>query len=151
MTTPTDTKTGMAAAESLVLHRFPASSEQLQHVRQLVRDVLKSQGCSGEYVDMTVLAVDEATTNIVRHAYSDDEKGDIILQILRQDQTLVFRLIDNAPEVDSTTVRSRDLDAVRPGGLGVYLIDQIMDTMSFEKPPGGSGNMLVMTRKLDCK
>ena len=140
----------MAAPEQLAEHRFPASSEQLQSVRQLVRDVLQSQGCSGEFVDMTVLAVDEATSNIIRHAYGDDDIGDIILQILRQGQTLIFRLIDNAPPVDISTVKSRDLESVRPGGLGVYLIDQIMDTMSFEKPPDGSGNMLVMTRKLDC-
>ena len=143
--------TKMTAPEQLAEHRFPASSEQLRALRQLVRDVLRAQGCSGEFVDTTVLAVDEATCNVMRHAYCGDDAGDIILQILSDGQTLTFRLIDYAPPVETCKVKSRDLDDVRPGGLGVYLIQQIMDTMQFETPPEGAGNMLVMTRKLDCK
>lgn len=141
----------MATSEQLLEHRFPANSEQLCSVRQFIRDVLQAQGCRGEFVDTTVLAVDEATCNIIRHGYCDTASGDIILQILRVDNTLTFRLIDYAPPVDTCKVKSRDLDDVRPGGLGVYLIQQIMDTMQFEEPPEGAGNMLVMTRKLDCE
>ena len=140
----------MAAPEQLAKHRFPAYSKQLREVRQLVRDVLQSQGCSGEFVDTTVLAVDEATCNVIRHAYRGDEAGDIIIEILRDGQTLVFHLIDFAPPVETCEIKSRDLNEVRPGGLGVFLIKKIMDTMRFETPPKGAGNMLVMTRKLDC-
>ncbi len=142
---------GTAASEQLFEHRFPASSEQLCSVRQLVRDVLQAQGCGGDFVDTTVLAVDEATCNIMRHGYCGNASGDIILQILRTGGTLTFRLIDYCPPVETCKIKSRDLDEVRPGGLGVYLIQQIMDTMQFEKPPEGAGNMLVMTRKLDCE
>jgi sigma-B regulation protein RsbU (phosphoserine phosphatase) len=141
----------MAAPEQLAEHRFPAYSKQLRNVRQLVRDVLQKQGCSQDFVDSTVLAVDEATCNVMRHAYRGDETGDIIIQIRRDGPTLIFRLIDFAPPVEIRKVKSRNLDEVRPGGLGVYLIKQIMDTMQFESPPEGAGNMLVMTRKLESE
>ena len=143
--------TSTPKSEELLEHRFPASSEQLCHVRQLVRDVLHAQGCGSDYVDTTVLAVDEATCNIMRHGYCGNTSGDIILQIGRSGDILTFRLIDYSPPVETCKVKSRDLDEVRPGGLGVYLIQRIMDTMQFEEPPEGAGNMLVMTRKLDCK
>lgn len=141
----------MAAPEQLAKHRFPAYSKQLRNVRQLVRDVLQAQGCSQEFMDTTVLAVDEATCNVIRHAYRGDEVGDIILQIHRHGETLIFRLIDFAPPVETCKVKSRDLNQVRPGGLGVFLIKKIMDTMQFETPPEGAGNMLIMSRKLDCE
>ena len=143
--------TSTAITEQLIEHRFPASSDQLCHVRQLVRDVLHAQSCRGDFVDTTVLAVDEATCNIMRHGYCGNTSGDIILQIERTGDTLTFRLIDYGPPVEICKVKSRNLDEVRPGGLGVYLIQRIMDTMQFEEPPEGAGNMLVMTRKLDCK
>lgn len=140
----------MAEPKLLVEHRFPACSKHLRNVRKLVRDALHEQGCSGEFVDSSVLAVDEATCNIMRHGYRGDNVGDIILQIQRRGQILIFRLIDFAPPVDTHKVKSRDLDDVRPGGLGAFLITNIMDTMQFETPPEGAGNMLVMTKKRDC-
>lgn len=116
-----------------------------------MRETLRGQGCGQEYVYTATLAVDEAVCNIIRHAYGEEDTGEIILEILRLENTLAFRLIDFAPPIDPAKVKSRDLADVRPGGLGVYLIRQIMDTLSFEKPPAGAGNLLVMTRKLECR
>lgn len=141
----------MTAPEKLLEYRFPACSEQTQAVRDAVRQTLRGLGCAAEYVYVVTLAVDEAVCNIMRHAYCSDATGNIILQIYRFDDTLAFRLIDFAPPIDTKKVKSRDLTDIRPGGLGVYLIQQIMDTMRFEKPPEGAGNMLVMTKKLDCE
>ena len=56
-------------------------------------------------------------------------------------------LDDRAKQVDPATIRSRDLDDIRPGGLGVYLIREIMDDVQFEHRDGG-GMRLTMSKRL---
>jgi sigma-B regulation protein RsbU (phosphoserine phosphatase) len=140
----------MAQTQQLAEFRFPARTDRLGPARQVVRDALQALGCGAEYIDHTVLAVDEATTNVIRHAYAGDENGEVILQVLRRGDALVIRLIDFAPPVDLATVKPRDLDDVRPGGLGTHIIREIMDKLEFVKPPRGVGNVLEMTRKLEA-
>lgn len=137
----------MKAGEKLAEFRFPAQPDQLQEARQFVRTTLESQGCSADFVDTTVLALDEATCNAMRHGYADHDSGDLILEISRAGDTFTFRLVDFAPPVDPECIKALEPSEQRPGGLGVYLIQKIMDTMVFETPPEGAGNMLVMTRR----
>lgn len=136
--------------ERLLMIRFPARSESLQEVRQAVRDALSALGCGRDFVDSSVLAVDEATVNVIRHAYAGCEPGDIVLEIAESSSEIIFRLTDFAPPVDEGTCKSRDLDDVRPGGLGLFIIDQVMDRRTFVPRPQGAGNVLEMARKRVC-
>ncbi len=140
----------MAKTRKLAEFRFPARTDRLSAARQVVRDSLQALGCRQEYIDHTVLAVDEATSNVIRHAYGGDESGEVILQVLKRGDALVIRLIDFAPTIDLAKVKPRDLDDVRPGGLGTHIIREIMDKLEFVKPPQGVGNVLEMTRKLEA-
>ncbi len=140
----------MKQMEQLAEFRFPACTDRLGPARQVVRDALVALGCGDEYINHTVLAVDEATSNVIRHAYGGDESGEVILQVLKRGDTLVIRLIDFAAPIDLTTVKPRDLDDLRPGGLGTHIIREIMDKLEFIKPPRGVGNVLEMTRKLEA-
>ena len=54
---------------------------------------------------------------------------------------------DRAKQVDPETIQPRDLDDIRPGGLGVHIIREIMDHVSYEKRDGG-GMRLSMTKHL---
>ena len=99
--------------------------------------------------DPSILILDEATSNAMRHGYADCDSGDLILEIFRAGDTLTFRLVDFAPPVDPANIKAIEPSEQRPGGLGIYLIQKIMDTMTFETPPEGAGNMLVMTRRLE--
>ena len=139
----------MQAELKLDAFRFPARPDRLQEARQFVRTTLESQGCPADFVDTTVLALDEATCNAMRHGYANHDSGDLILEIFRADDRYTFRLVDFAPPVDPTCIKALEPSEQRPGGLGVYLIQKIMDTMAFETPPEGAGNMLVMTRRMD--
>lgn len=140
----------MAKTQQLAEFRFPACTDRLRPARQVVRDALQALGCGEEYINHTVLAVDEATSNIIRHAYGDDESGEVILQVLTRGDALVIRLIDFAPPVDLAACKPRDLEDIRPGGLGTHIIREIMDKLEFVKPPRGVGNVLEMTRKLEA-
>ena len=98
-----------------------------------------------------VLVVDEACTNVMRHAYCDGESGTIALRMTRERDMLGFELRDEAPAVDPARIKPRDLSDCRPGGLGVAFIDATMDAWRVEALPGGRGNKLIMQKRLIMK
>ena len=69
------------------------------------------------------------------------------LVISRCGNDLVFELLDDADFVDTDTIKARDLEDIKPGGLGVHLINEIMDTVEFLPRSVEGGNILRMTRK----
>ena len=105
-------------AGCLLALRLEARVDQLRKIRDAVREVVESCGCSAECAADVVMAVDEACQNIIRHAYCDDPGGAIELEIERCGEELVVSLRDFAPEVDPDEIQPRDLDEVRPGGWG---------------------------------
>ncbi|MEA3413479.1 MAG: ATP-binding protein [Pseudomonadota bacterium] len=128
--------------------RFRARSDQLFSVRELVRDTLGRQGCDRSEVDGVVLAVDEACANIIRHAYGACAEGDIVIQIFAQDDDCVIRLRDYAEPVDPEAVCCRRPRELRPGGLGMFLIEKIMDRYDFTEAADGKGNVLEMRKRM---
>jgi len=68
---------------------------------------------------------------------------------VRTDATgIEFRIRDQAPVVSLEDWRPRDLDDLRPGGLGVHFIRQIMDEIRYLPSPEGVGNWLSMKKYL---
>ena len=132
----------------LLRHRFPARAVELRSVREAVRREALGQGCAPECAADIVMAVDEACQNIIRHAYAGRGDGEIVLEIERAGEDLVVSLRDFAPPVDPSRVRPRDLDDVRPGGLGTHLIRECMDGADFAPAPPGGGNLFRMKKRI---
>ena len=99
-----------------------------------------------------VLAVDEALTNIIRHAYhgQPDRPIEVRLSHGGDAEMLEICIRDWGECADPGTIKSRDLDDVRPGGLGVHIMSNCMDTVDYAHEEGG-GTTLTMTRRLRCK
>jgi len=138
----------VADSERIAEIRCLSRPEQLQVVRQRLRGVLGDCGCAQELINLIVLAINEAVMNIMQHAYKGKPSGEIVLEIRRVDNELVFLLIDHADPVDVAGIKSRCLDDVRPGGLGVHIINTIMDKVTFLKCPEGTGNQLELRKKM---
>jgi len=128
--------------------RFPAEAGELKGVRQAVKTQATGAGCTDTAALDIVMAVDEACQNIIRHAYGRNRSGDIVLRVEREGEHLVFSLFDFAPRIDPSRVKPRDLDDVRPGGLGTFLIQEVMDSAEFLDPPRGCGNLLRMVKRI---
>lgn len=140
----------MGAAKKLLEFQFPAKSEHLCTLREKLRDTLGSCAKSEEMLNCIILAVGEACMNIIEHAYCDDDTGDIILEVERQDETMVFRLTDFAHrKTREEEMQGRPLDEIRPGGLGCHIINEIMDEVSLIDCDSKCGNVLQMTKKLE--
>lgn len=127
--------------------RFQSAAENLQEVRKEVRRAIGGLGFSPDDMNCLVLALNEACMNIIQHAYGPTSRGEIILEIFADPQSLTFRLTDFAAPVDKGCIKSRDLTDIRPGGLGVHLMSQVMDLVDFRNDPEGIGNILIMRKR----
>ena len=132
-------------SQSLAL---PANPDALQGMRHWLETALAAYGLECELRGQLVLAVNEACMNIMQHAYGTGAKGEIRLRLLLQPGRLDIDLEDDAPCIDSAKVKPRALADVRPGGLGVHFIREIMDVMAF-LPCQGRGNRLHLVKYLD--
>lgn len=136
-------------AETLLLERsFPAQPGEMAAVRHALAAALARTGVDAGLRQALVLAVDEACTNIIRHGYGGGSQALIQLRLTREGEDLGFELLDQAPCVEGERLRPRDLSECRPGGLGLNLIDSLMDDWSLEPREGRCGNRLRMLKRL---
>jgi len=107
----------------------------LAAARALVGHLAQRIGFSEIQAGQISLAVDEALCNIINHGYDRRPDGRIWVSLwdLRHDTPGVKVVIEDvARQVDPATIQPRDLDDIRPGGLGVYIIREIMDEVVYE-------------------
>lgn len=135
------------AEETLLELRFPAQADRMVVVRETVRSAARLCGFDEGTTQDIVLAVGEACQNVILHAYTDRDDGQILLELRRGGDRLVVRVVDFGAPVDPGRVKPRDLQDVRPGGLGTHFIRQLMDSTDFGPAPDGSGNVLQMVKK----
>jgi len=125
----------------------PARADSLKLVRRAVDQAAASVGFAKEQCQDLVLAVDEACQNVVRHAYNNSE-GDMDIDIRRDGGDFTILIRDFAPSVDVTKIKPRELDDVRPGGLGVHFMREVMDDVEHLPPPNGEGNLLRLKKAI---
>ncbi|MGQ0602135.1 MAG: ATP-binding protein, partial [Anaerolineales bacterium] len=81
--------------------RISAELKNLDAIRDFVAESATALHASAKTVDDLILAVDEASTNIIRHGYRH-QPGEIEIEMRRADDTLVIYLRDQAPPFDQT-------------------------------------------------
>jgi len=133
---------------------FQASYKYLEDMRQFAAQAAKDAGMDDAEVYVVKLAVDEACTNIIEHAYGVENEGEIECTCDAEDDRLTFILRDHGKPFDPSSVTEPDLSSgleKRPlGGLGVYLMRQLMDEVRYESF-GEAGNLLTMVKHKRCK
>ena len=120
-------------------------------VRGALERLTESLGFSAPDCRSVTRAVDEALTNIMRHCYQGRLDGpiEILCTRLRPRSEAGFGagleilLSDRGPAVDPSKLRGRQLDDVKPGGLGLHLIQQSMDAVEYRRVRGTNSVRLV--------
>nr|MBN1230104.1 anti-sigma factor antagonist [Anaerolineae bacterium] len=96
------------------------------------------------------MAVDEACTNVIEHAYGGEGIGDITVICQIEPDRFVIQVLDSGdpfdPEAVPVPLVADDLDAVTPGGIGLHLMRQMMDDVRFEF--SDAGNQLTMVKHI---
>ncbi|MEQ9617442.1 MAG: ATP-binding protein [Phycisphaerales bacterium] len=113
----------------------------LSGARDMVSAIARRLGFNDGECGQIALAVDEALCNVIRHGYDRAADKPIWLNIWPYDvkgeaRGIQIVIEDEARQVDTEAIRGRDLEDVKPGGLGVYIIKQVMDFAEFEKREG---------------
>ncbi len=126
-----------------------ASDPQWMHlVRNTVSSVASRLKFKRSQIRRLILAVDEACTNVIRHAYQGDKKKQIIICFKVFDDRLEILIKDFGRKGKPDTFKSRDLKDIRPGGLGIHLINKVMDEVNYDTShPLGTELHLVKYRK----
>lgn len=112
-----------------------SETEHLARVREFLQDCAKRAGLAPGDIGKVVLAVDEATANIIRHAYGGQPGGEIHFAVKADGQRLEVVITDHGQGFDPDRIRDPDMAAhVRAGrksGLGIFLMRQIMDEVTY--------------------
>lgn len=136
-----------SACELLHELAFEARASALTDMRRQVTEVLTEADCAIAEVQSIIIALNEACMNIIQHAYQGDSGKLIRLSIEADENYVHFELLDCASPIDLDRVRGRSFDDLRPGGLGVNFIAQLMHKVQYSHRTKQAGNCLRMTWK----
>jgi anti-sigma regulatory factor (Ser/Thr protein kinase) len=107
--------------------------------RELVSCIAHRIGFDDMECSKIALAVDEAMCNVIRHGYERATDKPIWVTITPLDSSeesfggIEIVIEDEAKQIDPTAIKGRELEDIRPGGLGVHIIREVMDSVVFEK------------------
>jgi anti-sigma regulatory factor (Ser/Thr protein kinase) len=110
--------------------------------RELVSCIAHRVGFGDMECSKIALALDEALCNVIRHGYNKATDKPIWLTIYPQkpDEStfggIEIVIEDEAKQINPDTVIGRDLADIKPGGLGVHIMREVMDEVVFEKRKG---------------
>jgi anti-sigma regulatory factor (Ser/Thr protein kinase) len=125
---------------------MPSDPRYLPVVRGAIGPLAAAIGWDERECGAITLAVDEALTNIIRHAYHSRADGLIELECCESADGLEITLLDNGDAPDRSKICARELGCDQPGGLGTHIIKQVMDSVSYEASP--EGNRFVASKLL---
>ncbi|HED54346.1 MAG TPA: ATP-binding protein [Phycisphaerales bacterium] len=126
----------------------------LAGAREMVLGISRRLGFKEAPATQIALAVDEALANVINHGYDRQNDKPIWIRIWPKTDghTPGLRLMieDEARQIDPDSICGRDLDDVKPGGLGVHIIREVMDTVTYERRDK-VGMRLTLIKKLDSE
>jgi serine/threonine-protein kinase RsbW len=127
-------------------------TENLTAVREFISSAAGEVNIPQDIAGDIVLAVDEACTNIIKHAYKYSPDGDIRIKLKYSDKKIIIEITDYGTSFHPDAVPKPDLkkyfEEKRVGGLGMYLMKSLMDDIQYTSVPG-KYNQVSLTKKMN--
>lgn len=127
---------------------IPASTKNLSDVRKFVAQHAISHGFNRQQIADIRLAVDEAITNIIKHAYNGEENHTIEIEVTFKHDRVCIELFDTGTTFNLKTFPQPNIKEKikqkKRGGMGVYLIHSLMDDVSYGRED--DSNKMVMCK-----
>ena len=127
---------------------IPSHPQFLQVVRGMVAKVSAIMELAPDLTGNITLAVDEACSNIIRHSYLNDPKGIIDMHIRFGNSQFKIIITDYGKKCDISQLKPRDLNNIRPGGFGLYIMNRVMDSVTYSCGIDGK-NRVIMVKTLE--
>jgi serine/threonine-protein kinase RsbW len=120
--------------------KIPSQTGNLELIREFVSRLAAKVDFNTEDVNKIELAVDEACTNVIKHAYKKNEKQVIDIVVKTDNNKFTIVITDKGKGFDASKLKTPDmkkyLTEMRVGGLGIHLMQNLMDEINFDIQPG---------------
>jgi len=120
-----------------LLISLPSETAYLGMIREVTKHMAEMAGFAEPVAERLSLAVDEAATNVLEHAYKGATDREVELRFDDRGADFRVELVDTGQMVDPRAVPQVDLDRFvterRTGGLGMHLMEKIMDSVTFRR------------------
>jgi len=152
----TDVKKAKISVDTKIELQMCADPDYLPVARTVVRQVAGVVGLKDNEIESITLAVVEALTNVIRHSYGGPCDKPIIIMLNKTDfsnknkPALEIVIRDFGKQVDPESIKGRDLDDIKPGGVGVHIIHSVMDEIEFA-PADDCGMQLRLVKYISPK
>lgn len=112
---------------------IPSHPKYLSIVRAVTGKMAEFSGMAESAIEDVKLAVDEACSNVIKHAYKEVANQKIILRFKASSKGFEVIIDDNGIKVRPESLVGRDLEDIRPGGLGIHFIKKVFDVFAFDE------------------
>lgn len=133
----------------MVTVTFPGRYESLANISEFVVQAAQDAGLDPNAVYAVELAVDEACSNIIDHAYGGENIGVMHCSVVVESGKLTVILRDQGRPFDPDSVPEPilnvPLEDLKKGGAGLFLIHKMMDDVHYESLPE-TGNVLTLVK-----
>jgi serine/threonine-protein kinase RsbW len=131
--------------------KIPNQTDNLDLIRDFVGKVSGKVGFTEDDIDKIRIAVDEACTNVIKHAYEQEGEDHIGIIIKIDYSKLTIVVTDRGKGFNPKSLELPDMETylaeLRVGGLGIYLMKTLMDEVNYTIKPG-VGNEVRMVKYL---
>lgn len=132
----------MNAEDRLIIDSQP---EALAEARDWLADRASRAGFPPDTVTDLKLALTEAVSNVMLHAYGGEPGHQIILSLVTDDQALTLTIRDFGRPFDASHYQTPDLSEPQEGGYGIFLIHSLMDEVRYDTS-SGAGTTLTLVK-----
>lgn len=112
-----------------------STTDNLAKIRDFIKDTAKDSGFTDDTVGKIILAVDEACTNIIKHAYNYNTEGEIDIAIKMDKSKFTIQITDSGIHFNPEAVPDPDIKEYqkqrKSGGLGMFLMKKLMDEVEY--------------------
>ena len=128
--------------------RIPAKPEYIALGRLALTGLAQARGLDSDTIGDLKLALTEAVSNSVRHAYDSPGEGQVEIRYELRSDRITVEVVDDGEGFDPDEAPSFDGDELSEGGLGIAIIRTIADDVEIESRPGVRGSRLRFVKNL---
>lgn len=126
---------------------YPANINSIFEIKRKITDICKRNNFSYRDLNNIIIVIDEACSNIIKHAYKDMHPEDILVEVKVTTRGIYITLVDKGRSFDWNKFKIPDLNYYvsigKKGGLGVWIIRKLTDKSSYKVTPRGNELLLV--------
>ncbi len=137
--------------KSSISKTFASETKSLSEIRKFIEDFLKTHKVIEEEREKIILAIDEACTNKIKHAYHFNSSMKILVKLKIKKDNFIAEIIDWGEPFDPDSIPipdiSENMKNRKVGGFGIFLMKKLVDDIEYKFNSTGE-NILILRKKI---